>query len=103
MKKRKVLAMVLAVLLAQSCVCAFAFNETGYPICDETITVTLSAPTPGSNLDWSEYSLITELEKRLGIRLECTPYNAEAWDVVCGSWVHLLPYSLIIEVQVVNE
>ena len=80
MKKRKVLAMVLAVLLAQSCVCAFAFNETGYPICDETITVTLSAPTPGSNLDWSEYSLITELEKRLGIRLECTPYNAEAWD-----------------------
>ena len=103
MKIRKILTMALAALLALSCVCAFAFNETGYPICDETITVTLSAPTSGSNLDWSEYSLITELEKRLGIRLECTPYNAEAWDVVCGSWVHLLPYSLIIEVQVVNE
>ena len=55
MKIRKILTMALAALLALSCVSALAFNETGYPICDETITVTLSAPTPGSNLDWSEF------------------------------------------------
>lgn len=77
MKKSMVFLMVLCMVLFH--VSAFAFNDTGYPISDEVVTITLSAPTERKT-DWSEFALITELEKRLGLRLECTVFNAEAWQ-----------------------
>lgn len=53
-------------------------NKTGYPICDEPITITVSGdmgPTP----DWNATYQVQEIEKQLGIKLACTPYAHDAW------------------------
>lgn len=55
------------------------YNEEGYPICDETITIKVSGKQ-GSTPDWNNVALVEELEKRLGIKLECEPVSDEAWD-----------------------
>lgn len=54
-------------------------NETGFPIVKEPITITvagLNANTP----DWNDTDLVKEIEKRFGIKLECTSYEADAWE-----------------------
>lgn len=75
MKKVLVFLLVLALSLGGS---ALAFNETGYPISDEVVTITMAAPS--NNTDWSEYAVIKGIERDLGIKLVCTPYNPEAWE-----------------------
>lgn len=78
------------------------YNATGYPICDETITVTLSGPNSISN-DWNQTVMVKEFEKRLGIKLDCTSYASSDWetqlnlmiasdslpDILCGSSISL--------------
>jgi putative aldouronate transport system substrate-binding protein len=75
---KKLFVTFLTLLMVISNTSVLAFNETGYPISDEVITVTLSAPT-GGKTDWSEFALFAEMEKRLGIRLECTVFSHEVW------------------------
>lgn len=55
------------------------FNVTGYPICDETITITVSGQN-ASTPDWNDTELVQEIEKRFGIAMECNPYEQEAWE-----------------------
>lgn len=54
-------------------------NETGYPITDEEITVTLSGPMPSGLEDWTQVAVIDEYANRLGIRLDCNFYETD-WE-----------------------
>lgn len=49
------------------------YNETGYPICDEPITLTMMCGASG-NMDLENRIMVEEIEKRFGIRLEITGY-----------------------------
>lgn len=55
------------------------FNKTGYPICDEPITITVTGNQAGTP-DWNDTYQVAEIEKRFGIKLECTPYAKDAWE-----------------------
>ena len=55
------------------------FNETGYPICDETITITASG-IESTTPDWNATSLIQGVEERLGIKIECDPFPQDSWE-----------------------
>ena len=54
------------------------FNKEGYPICDETITVAVAGTYDGGK-DWNETTMVQEIEKRFGIKLDCTVYEQEEW------------------------
>lgn len=54
------------------------YNETGYPICDEPITITVSG-VQGSSPDWNNTLLVKVVEEKLGIKLECAPISSDAW------------------------
>ena len=49
------------------------YNETGYPICDEPITLTMMCVTTG-NPDLNDRIMVSEIEKRFGIKLDITGY-----------------------------
>ena len=53
-------------------------NKTGYPIVNEPITITVSG-NQGATPDWNDTLQVAELEKQLGIKLDCTPYSNDAW------------------------
>ena len=55
------------------------FNETGYPICDDPITLTLSGSW-GNTPDWRDTILVQQIEERLGIILDCQPIADDAWS-----------------------
>lgn len=76
---KKTLTMLLALLLALACLPALAFNDVGYPISDEVVTITVASHSAGTT-DWNSMTLIQEVEKRLGLRLDCTVFNEEAWE-----------------------
>lgn len=53
--------------------------EDGYPISAEGITVTVSGPQ-GATPDWNDTLQVAEIEKRLGIKLDCHPYPDDSWQ-----------------------
>jgi putative aldouronate transport system substrate-binding protein len=55
------------------------FNKEGFPICDETITITVSG-AQSTTPDWNDTLMVEEIEKRFGIRMECSPVPDEAWS-----------------------
>lgn len=55
------------------------YNETGYPICDETITIKVGGSV-GNSPDWNNTAFVKAVEERLGIKLECEPVSADAWS-----------------------
>lgn len=55
------------------------YNKEGYPICDETITVTAAGPNGLSN-DWNKLYEVKAIQEKLGIQMECTSYPQDAWD-----------------------
>ncbi len=55
------------------------YNKTGYPICDETITVTCSGPN-GSSYDWNATRFKEEMRDRMGIDIEFTSYSPDDWN-----------------------
>ena len=75
MKRILVTVLILSLLLPAS---GLAFNEAGYPICDEPITITLAGTNSGTE-DWNDTNMVAEVEKRLGIKLDCTSFNGDAW------------------------
>jgi len=57
------------------------YNKTGYPICDEPITITVSGILESSaTLDWNNTKLVKVIEEKLGIKLECSPIPKDAWN-----------------------
>ena len=76
MKKILVLVLVLALLLPAA---GLAFNETGYPIRDEVVTITVAGRN-AATLDWNDTDMVAELEKCMGIKLECTSYEGDIWQ-----------------------
>ena len=48
------------------------YNQTGYPICDETITISVTGGQ-GASLDWNNTYFVKYVEEELGIRLDCAP------------------------------
>ena len=76
MKKILTLVLALALLIPAT---GLAFNETGYPICDDVITITVSGANSGTT-DWNDTNMVAEIEKRLGIKLECTSFEADIWS-----------------------
>lgn len=54
-------------------------NKEGYPITNDTITVTVAGTYDGGK-DWNNTTLAQEIESRLGIKLESTVYEQEEWS-----------------------
>lgn len=54
-------------------------TENGYPISTEIITVTASGPQ-GATPDWNDTLQVAEIEKRLGIKVDCHPYPDDSWQ-----------------------
>lgn len=57
------------------------YNKTGFPICDEPITVTVagmhSTQVAGN---WPDKYIVKAIEEKMGIKLECTDYMSDAWQ-----------------------
>ena len=51
-----------------------SYNETGYPICDEPITLTMMCIAAG-NQNVEDRIMVSEIEKRFGIKLDITSYS----------------------------
>lgn len=49
------------------------YNKEGFPICDETITIEVTGVT-GNTLDWNKTQTVAEVEKQMGIKMNCTTY-----------------------------
>lgn len=79
---KKLLAVLLSVLMLLSVAGGAgadgAYNETGYPICDELITVT-AAGAFGLDINYEEILTWQEWQDRLGIKFEMVFYNGEDW------------------------
>ncbi len=101
---KKMMALILAAILVLACVgCAAKetaaepqrpsettekkpetaekayYNEAGYPICDEPITLTMMCIAEG-NMNLNDRAMIKIMEEKLGIKLEVTGYSdAEAF------------------------
>lgn len=73
---KKLISLLMTLILALTCSVALAETR----ISEETVTITMAMPYGGAQTDFSHFAVITELENQLGIRLECTPYNMEAWE-----------------------
>ena len=54
MKKILTLVLALALLIPAT---GLAFNETGYPICDDVITITVSGANSGTT-DWNDTNMV---------------------------------------------
>ena len=78
---KRLLAMLLTVVMllsAASLAGAETYNATGYPICDELITVT-AAGQFGLDINYEEILTWKEWQDRLGIKFEMIFYNYEDW------------------------
>lgn len=80
--KKKAMSMLLAavtgVTVLGSTVFAASFHETGYPICDEVTTITVSGTS--ATEDWNNTDLVQWIKSEMGIEMDCMPYNTEAWE-----------------------
>ena len=56
---------------------AASYNETGYPIVDEEITVSVAGAMPIGLEDWTNLAVVEEYARRLGIRMDCTFYPTD--------------------------
>jgi putative aldouronate transport system substrate-binding protein len=54
------------------------FNKEGFPICDDAITITVSG-SQSTTPDWNATLMVEEIEKRFGIKMECSPVPDDAW------------------------
>ena len=77
-KTMQMLALALVLLLCLPAT-GLAMNAEGYPICDEVITIAVAGQN-ASTPDWNDTNMVAEVEKRLGIRMECTSYEADIWS-----------------------
>lgn len=77
-KTMQMLALALVLLLCLPAT-GLAMNAEGYPICDEVITIAVAGQNAGTP-DWNDTNMVAEVEKRLGIRMECTSYEADIWS-----------------------
>lgn len=56
------------------------YNETGFPICKEPITIEVTGVT-GNTLDWNKTRTVKNIEKIMGIKMNCTTYaDAEIFN-----------------------
>ena len=55
------------------------YNKTGYPICDDPITVSLALRVGAYVPVCSELLEVKRIEERFGIKLDCTTYSVDAW------------------------
>ncbi len=59
---------------------ALYYNKTGFPICNEPITITVagmhSTQVAGN---WQEKYVVKAIEEKMGIKMECTDYMGDAW------------------------
>jgi len=55
------------------------YNETGYPICDETIQITVSGVANYTN-DWEETVMVKYIRDELGIDMVCDPLPADSFS-----------------------
>ncbi|MCL2833268.1 MAG: extracellular solute-binding protein [Treponema sp.] len=57
------------------------YNKTGYPICNDTITVKLmGGGALAGQAPWNERIQVQEIEKRLGIKMDCTGFEQTVWN-----------------------
>lgn len=75
MKKILTLMLALALLIPMT---TLAFNQTGYPICEDVITITVSGANTGTT-SWNDTNMVAEVEKRLGIKMQCTSFESDIW------------------------
>ena len=55
-------------------------NLTGYPIVKSPITITVTGGIIGlGTSDWNNTDFVQIVGERFGIKMDCSPYNAEAW------------------------
>ena len=55
-----------------------AFNETGYPIVDEKLTIKVMAPNWNNTKEYNEKSLVQELEEKTNIHVEWQYFTGDA-------------------------
>ena len=56
------------------------YNETGFPICKEPITIEVTGVT-GVTLDWNSTRTVKNIEKNMNIKMNCTTYaDAEIFN-----------------------
>ena len=55
------------------------YNLTGYPICDETISVSVTGPL-GFTQDWNNTYQVKGIEEKFGIHLDGNPISTDAWS-----------------------
>ncbi len=54
------------------------FNAAGYPIFKQTVTLGVTGDKDATP-DWNDTVLVQEIEKRLGIKLDCKPVDHDSW------------------------
>lgn len=54
------------------------YNKTGYPICDEPITISVSGKQ-GQTKDWENTLFVKTVEEKLGIKMDCEPIANDAF------------------------
>ena len=76
---KKAMAAAMATAMASSSMVALGaeVNETGYPITNEEITVTIAGPMPSGCEDWTQVAVLDEFANRLGIRLDADFYQTD--------------------------
>ncbi len=102
---KKSISRILALLLAVLMVCSMAacapgsgndestaapenlyYNKTGYPICDEPITINVGGLV-GNTKDWQNTYLVKYVEEKLGIKMVCNPTSADIISEQYMKWL----------------
>ena len=55
------------------------YNKTGYPICDEPISIKVSGVNEYLG-EWNDTIMVEKVQEKLGIRMDCAPFTKEAWS-----------------------
>ncbi len=55
------------------------YNETGFPICNETVTIKIGGKQ-GATPDWSKTKMVSAIERDMGIKLDPVPVPDDAWS-----------------------
>ncbi len=62
------------------------YNKTGYPICDEVITIKVGGRM-GSSKDWNNTYLVKYVEEHLGIKMVCEPTADDVINEQYAKWL----------------
>ncbi len=62
------------------------YNVTGYPICDEPITIKVGGLV-GNTTDWQNTYLVKYVEEKLGIKMICEPTSADIISEQYMKWL----------------